>query len=53
MRKKILKKPYSFSFSPGTIDNLKQFRNTNPEIKLSALVEEYLIRLIPAFNSKE
>lgn len=47
MVKKFKKEPYSFSFSPRTIDNLKYYKNTHPDDKLSQMVEEFLKIVIP------
>lgn len=47
MVKKHKKRPYSFSFSEKTIANLKYYKNTHPDEKLSQQVEEFLKLIIP------
>ena len=53
MTKKVLKKPYTFSFSETFITDIQYYRRTNPNKKLDREVEELLGRLIPARNYKD
>lgn len=41
------KQPYSFSFTPNTIDNLRHYINTHPKNTLSKKVEQFLQVIIP------
>lgn len=51
MVKKYKKHPYSFSFSEQTIRNLKYYKNTHPDDKLSQQVETFLKIIIPDMRS--
>ena len=47
MPKKHKKKPFSFSFSEKTINNLKHYKYTHPDLKLSQEVEKALEIILP------
>jgi len=47
MVKKHKKEPYSVSFSPQTIRNLKYYKYTHPDAKLSQEIEAAVNALIP------
>ena len=49
---KVLRKPYSFSFSEPFIADIQYYKKTNPNTKLDREVEELLGKLIPARNIK-
>ncbi len=49
---KVLRKPYTFSFSETFITDIQYYRRTNPNTKLDREVEDLLGKLIPARNGK-
>ena len=49
---KVLRHPYTFSFSDTFIRDIQYYKRTNPNKKLDREVEEVLGKLIPARNHK-
>lgn len=47
---RVLRKPYTFSFSEIFIKDIQYYKRTNPNKKLDREVEELLGKLIPARN---
>lgn len=45
---KVLRKPYTFSFSETFIADIQYYRRTNPTEKLDRDVEDLLGKIIPA-----
>ena len=51
MPKKPKKHPFSFSFSEKTIKNLKHYKYTHPDLKLSQEVEKALSVILPDLDT--
>jgi len=47
MVKKYKKEPYSISLSPRTVENLKYYKYTHPDAKLSQEIEATINAIIP------